>query len=359
MNWQFGGILNYHFWGNTLQQYLIALGVFAFSWIILKAFELVGIKKFKALARRTKTDFDDLIVRAFGSLSWPFYLFLSFYVASQFVKISQGGRRAVLYAVLIVLTFYAVKILQDIIDFAFKKLIARRQEEERRFDPSAIQLLSKVSKAILWAAAAMIILQNLGYNISTLIAGLGVGGIAVAFALQNILSDIFASFSIYFDKPFQTGDFIVIGEEKGTVKKIGIKSTRIQTLQGDELVVSNKKLTESNVHNYKRMRQRRINFSFGVEYETPTRKIKKIPAIVRDIFAGIELANLERVHFKELGDFSLNFEVVYYLKSSDYVDYMNTQQEINIALMECFEKEGISFAYPTQTIFLNKQGKPK
>ena len=185
-------------------------------------------------------------------------------------------------------------------------------------------------------------------------AGLGIGGIAIAFALQNILSDIFASFSIYFDKPFKVDDFIIIGDDKGVVKKIGIKSTRIQTLQGEELVISNKELTESRVHNYKKMERRRIVFVFGVTYETPTEKVKKIPSIIKDIIEKTELADIDRVHFKEFADFSLNFEVVYYLKTSDYAEYMDTQQEINLAMKEHFEKEQIEFAYPTQTVFVHK-----
>jgi len=197
-------------------------------------------------------------------------------------------------------------------------------------------------------------LSNFGYNISTLIAGLGIGGVAIALALQNILTDIFASFSIYFDKPFQTGDFIIVGNDLGVVKKIGIKTTRLQTLQGEELVISNKELTETRIHNYKKMQKRRIVFNFGLTYDTSSAKLKKVLQILKGIIDKIEIAELDRVHFNKFGDFSLNFEVVYYLASSDYNEYMDTQQAINLAIKEKFEKDGIKFAYPTQTVFVNK-----
>jgi len=185
---------------------------------------------------------------------------------------------------------------------------------------------------------------------------LGIGGLAIAFALQNILEDMFSSFSIYFDRPFQIDDFIVIGDDMGIVKKIGIKSTRIQTLQGEELIISNKELTGKRIRNFKKMEKRRIVFKFGVVYETSTEKLKKIPGIIKDIMDRAELAEIDRVHFKEFGDFSLNFEVIYYIKSREYIDYMNTQQEMNFAIKERFEQEGIEMAYPTQTLYVNKQG---
>ena len=230
----------------------------------------------------------------------------------------------------------------------------KKKKRGQEFDESVVDLLVKILKGIVWAVAIIVVFQNLGYDISALVLSLGIGGIAIAFALQNILADLFASFAIYFDKPFQVGDFIVVGKDMGTVKRIGIRSTRLQTLQGEELVVSNKELTESRVHNYKRMEKRRTVFSFGLTYETPTEKLRKVPAIIKNIMDNIELVDLDRAHFKEFADFSLNFEVVYYLNSSDYNVYMNIQQEINLRLKEEFEKEGIEMAYPTQTIFLQK-----
>jgi small-conductance mechanosensitive channel len=194
----------------------------------------------------------------------------------------------------------------------------------------------------------------LGYNVNSLIAGLGIGGIAVALAVQNILGDLFSSFTLLLDKPFQVGDYIVIGADSGTVERIGMKTTRIKSLQGEELIVPNAELTGTRIQNFKKMTKRRVVFLIGITYETPHDKIKKVNDIVASIVNKSEHAELDRVHFKEFGDFSLNFEVVFYVNSSVYAVYMDTRQEINFALKEKFDKEGISFAYPTQTLFVEK-----
>lgn len=354
MAFNFMEILAYQLGNNYVKDYLVALLLFVLATTVLKVFKYVIISKLKSIAAKTKTEFDDVLIKIVDDVGWPFYLLSALCLSLQFIRIPSFIETGVYYTTFIVVTYYVIRGLQTLIDYGARKIILKRQKEEKKVDTAVIDLLSKILKACLWLVAVILILSNLGYDVSTLIAGLGVGGIAVALALQNILTDIFSSFSIYFDKPFQIGDFIIVGDDAGVVKKIGIKTTRIQTLQGEELVVSNKELTEARIHNYKKMEKRRIVFSFGVVYETSTEKLKKIPSTIKEIIDKIELADIDRVHFKKFGDFSLNFEVVYYLKSRDYSKYMDTQQEINLAIKERFEKEGIEMAYPTQTIFLNK-----
>ncbi len=337
-----------------MKNYLIALAVLGVAIGFIKVFKQLVITKLKKATAKTRTDFDDLLIKIIATIGWPFYLVLSLYLALQFVSPPDFIQKALHWAVVITLTYYAMRAIQRIIDYTFHKIIEKRQQEEKVSDTTVIDLLGKILKISLWVVALILVLSNLGYNISTLIAGLGIGGVAIAFALQNILGDIFAAFSIYFDKPFQIGDFILVGEDLGVVRKIGIKTTRIQTLHGEELVVSNKELTETRVHNFKKMERRRIAFSFGVIYETPTEKLKKIPQIIKEIITKVELADIDRVHFKRFGDFSLDFEVVYYLNTNDYNKYMDTQQEINLAIKERFEKEGIEMAYPTQTLYVNR-----
>ncbi|MFW6282847.1 MAG: mechanosensitive ion channel family protein, partial [Minisyncoccales bacterium] len=194
-----------------------------------------------------------------------------------------------------------------------------------------------------------------GYNLSTLVAGLGVGGVAIAFALQNILGDFFAAFSIYFDKPCETGDYMTVGDEGGTVEKIGIKSTRIKTLRGEELVVSNKNLTDMKIHNFKKMKTRRITFSIGVTYDTSTEKLRKAKEIIKDVLVKVKKIELDQVNFVNFGDFSLDFEIAYYVQSKEFTFYKKKQEEINLKIKEEFEKKGIEMAYPTQTILINKK----
>jgi len=235
-----------------------------------------------------------------------------------------------------------------------KKEIKKRTEGDKRQDTSMIKVLVLIIKIVIWTIALLMILANFGIQITPLIASLGVGGIAIALALQSVLGDLFSAFAIYLDKPFQEEDFIIIGNDMGIVEHVGIKTTRIRTLQGQELVVSNSELTSTRINNYKKMRKRRIVFSFGVTYDTPTIKLKKIPGIVEKIIKSVKGADLDRAHFKEFGDSSLNYEVVYFVDNGDYNKYMDIQQDINLKIKEGFEKEKIEFAFPTQTIHVEK-----
>jgi small-conductance mechanosensitive channel len=198
----------------------------------------------------------------------------------------------------------------------------------------------------------LLILDNLGVNITGLVAGLGIGGIAVALAVQNILGDLFASLSIVLDKPFMIGDYVVVDTLSGTVEHIGLKTTRIRSLSGEQLIFSNNDLLKSRIRNYKRMEERRIVFGFGVIYQTPVEKLIRIKKQVAEIIEKQEHARLDRVHFKEYGDSSLNFEVVYFVDDPAYALYMDIQENINLELFRRFTEEGIEFAYPTRTLYV-------
>ncbi len=195
----------------------------------------------------------------------------------------------------------------------------------------------------------------MGVKISGLIAGLGIGGVAIAFAAQAILEDIFSYFIIFFDRPFEIGDFIIIGEFMGTIEHIGIKTSHIRSLGGEQLIFSNKDLINSRVKNYKRMKRRRILFNFGVVYQTSLDNLQKIQGIVRDIIEEQDKIDFDRCHFKSYGDYSLIFEVVYFVNDRDYNVYMNINHQILLRMKEEFGKEGISFAYPTQSIYLQSE----
>ena len=198
-------------------------------------------------------------------------------------------------------------------------------------------------------------LDNLGFEVSTVIAGLGIGGIAIALAAQAILGDLFSYFVIFFDRPFEIGDFVILPNEfMGTIEYIGIKTTRIRSLSGEQIVVANTDLTNSRIRNYKRMERRRVVFKLGVIYQTTSKQLAEIATIVKTIIENQSDTTFDRGHFQSYGDFSLNFEFVYYVLSGDYNKYMDTQQAINLKIYEEFEKRGIEFAYPTQTLFVSK-----
>ncbi|MBT8080273.1 MAG: mechanosensitive ion channel family protein [Gammaproteobacteria bacterium] len=237
-----------------------------------------------------------------------------------------------------------------------KSIKAKRQHdlEESPDGVAAMDLLSFVARVAIWSIVLLAIMDNMGVNITTMIAGLGVGGIAVALAAQNILGDLFASLSIVLDKPFVVGDFLIIGEFLGTVEKVGIKTTRLRSLSGEQLVFSNNDLLNSRIRNYGRLYERRIVFSIGVTYQTSAKELRAIPEILREAVEAQEGVRFDRAHFKQYGDFALIFEVVYHVLSPDYNKYMDVQQAINLRIFDDFEARDIEFAYPTQTLYVSK-----
>ncbi|MAG16299.1 mechanosensitive ion channel protein MscS [Candidatus Woesearchaeota archaeon] len=354
MAYNYYALLNIEVFNNSGQDYLTALIMVFAGIIVLKLVKNVVLLRMKKIAKKTSTDIDDFVVNMLNQLHWPLYFLISVYIALQFLVLPGIVQKIFNYALLIGVMYYIVKAITAVFDYGTAKIIRKREESEKEHEAHVIKTLASIVKGVVWAVAILMVLSNLGFNVTTLVAGLGIGGLAIAFAFQKILEDIFSSISIYFDKPFQVGDFIIVGKHLGVVKKIGIKSTRIQALQGEEIVISNRELTSTRIQNFKQMEKRRIVFGFGVTYDTTNAKLKKAVEIVNDVVKKAKLAELDRVHFKEFGDFSLNFEVVYYLKSKEYNDYMDTQQEINLGLKEAFEKEKIEFAFPTQTVLLSK-----
>jgi small-conductance mechanosensitive channel len=347
-------ILQKTFWNNPIKEYLIALGIFLGIFLAFRLFNYAIINRLEKLAKKSKTTWDDLIIDFLKGIGWFFYLVISLYIAIQYLQLPTIINKIFYYVTIVLAGFYIAKGISKSIEHFIEIQTKKRGEKKEVGNTSMMKVFGLLAKIIIWTIALLMILSNFGIEITPLIASLGIGGIAIALALQAVLGDLFGAFVIYFDKPFKEGDFIIIGSDMGVVKHIGIKSTRIETLQGQELVVSNKELTSTRINNYKRMQKRRIQFSFGVEYDTGSKKLNKIKKIVDEIFKKVKNADLDRVHFKEFGDFSLNYEVVYYVNTADYNKYMDTQEEINLKLYKEFEKEGINFAFPTQTIFLNK-----
>ena len=230
-------------------------------------------------------------------------------------------------------------------------------KKQERGDEKARQLrgMTVLINVFVWVIGIVFLMDNLGFNISAVVAGLGIGGIAIALAAQAILGDLFSYFVIFFDRPFEVGDFIIVGDKVGAVEYTGIKTTRIRALSGEQLVFSNTDLTNSRIHNYKKMERRRVVFKLGVIYQTTAEQLESIPKIVREIIESQQDVTFDRGHFATYGDFSLNFEFVYYVTGADYNKYMDIQQSINMKIYRTFEEKGIEFAYPTQTVFVNKE----
>jgi small-conductance mechanosensitive channel len=342
------------YFGNSVKNWLIAAAIILTVFFVLKVFQKIAIAKISTFAHKTKILADDLFFDILSNTKNFTLLVISIYaglyVLSLKPEIFSLWQKVFVLALILQAGFWA----GAGINFWLGHTIKKRMSEDSA-SATTISLLGFVARIVMWSVILLLILDNLGVNITSLIAGLGIGGVAVALALQNILGDLFASLSIVLDKPFVIGDFVVVDSLSGTIEHIGLKTTRIRSLSGEQIIFSNNDLLKSRIRNYKRMSERRIVFSFGVIYQTPLSQIKAIKEIVSDIIKKTENARFDRVHFKEYGNFSLNFEVVYFVAYPDYNIYMDIQERINMEIFRRFREEGIKFAYPTQTIFIQKE----
>ena len=232
-------------------------------------------------------------------------------------------------------------------------LVTRRRTAQDPAQATAINIVNVVARAAIWSLALLLILDNLGINITALVAGLGIGGVAVALAAQNILGDLFSSLSILLDKPFEVGDFMIFGEHMGTVERIGLKTTRIRSLSGEQIICSNSDLLNTRIRNYKRMGERRALFTIGIVYGTPCDKVEMVPGLIREIIEALPNARFDRAHFKSYGDFSLDFETVYYVLQPDYNLFMGRPaSDQSGALTAASSRKGSNLRFPTRTIHL-------
>ncbi|RLB75629.1 MAG: mechanosensitive ion channel family protein [Deltaproteobacteria bacterium] len=283
----------------------------------------------------------------------PLGYLASFYISINILTLNSSLKKVIDIFAIALITIFTARFLTDLSGYGFK-LYLRTRTKNISLERSLNSVL-RIIKFLVWALAIIFFLDNLGFKISTVIAGLGIGGIAIGLAAQAILKDLFSYFSILFDRPFEIGDFIIIGDYLGTVEYIGAKTTRIRSLGGEQLIFSNTDLTDSRIRNYKRMDKRRVVFRVGVTYQTTLEQLKEMPRVIENVIKSVKDTAFDRAHFFSYGDFSLIFEIVYYVVGSDYNKYMDIQQEINLALKEEFEKRGIEFAYPTQTLFISKK----
>ena len=335
--------LTYTIWGNSVAEYVDVLLYFVGVLIVLFILQKFIMAKITRLAEKTSTDIDDTVVEFIHSIKPRLYIILAFYFTLRTLNLNDIVQNILDVIVIIIIVFQVTRSIQIIIEFAAQKFSGDEEDEQAK---SAAQLLSAITTIAVWIFAIILILSNVGVNVTSLIAGVGIGGIAIAFALKEILSDLFSSFSIYFDKPFKVGDVIKVGEDIGEVQKVGIKTTRIKSRTGEELVVSNKDLTSSRVHNYKRMEHRNVRFEFIVEFDTPSEKLRLIPKQIEELLIHIDGTELVRVHLKEFGEWGLVYEVYHRIGSRDFTLYRDIQQEINFKIMEMLGEMSIDIAVP-------------
>ena len=342
-------MMNAIFLGNDAGAWTLALTLGLLSLLVLHLVKRLLASQLRRLAGHTATDIDDIAVTMLDSTAPAFLWALSAFVASQALTLSPKAEQVLAHGMV------ALVLLQALMwgDTGIREWLNTQRNLRHGADPAkttSTAALGFVARAVLWTVGILTILDNFGVDITALVASLGIGGIAVALALQNVLGDLFSSLSIVLDKPFVVGDFILVDGQAGTVEYVGLKTTRLRGLGGEQIVFSNSDLLKSRIHNYKRMETRRIAFTIGVTYQTPEDRLAELPAVIRELVASQPDVTFDRAHFKSFGASSLDFEVVYFLASADYTVYMDVQQAINLALFRRFNQLGVEFAYPTQSL---------
>lgn len=344
-------LLDTIFLQNSVRLWLIALVITAVFLGLFYAIEMGIVRRLRKRAKETDSSLDDLALGILDSTQFLLVLTVSLYAGSTILTFENRAIDVWLRTIAIISALVQAGIWGHRFLFYFINRSVRSRSSDERTVDSTVNALTLVSRILLWSVVSVLILDNIpNVEVTSLIAGLGIAGIAVGLAVQNILGDLLASLSIILDRPFVVGDFVTVGEHSGTIKRVGLKSTRVRSLQGEELVFSNSDMLNSRIQNYGKMRIRRVDFLVRVVYDTPPDKLRQIPDMLREVIEGQEEVRFDRAHFANLGDFSLEYEIVYFVLTQDYAIYRDKQQAINLGIMQRFADAGIDFAYPTQIV---------
>lgn len=340
--------------GNNVLAWLRAAAWLVGAVLLMKILLPLVIRKISKWADHSVTRWDDALVQALRAIRWFLVALVALHPASNELKLGVVAERW-MSGTATVAFFLQLGLCASAFITGW---IVNVRQDSLETDPSttsALSILSFIARTAAWAILLLLLLDNLGFDVNALVAGLGIGGIAIGLALQNILGDLFASLSIVLDKPFQVGDFVVIDDFSGSIENIGLKTTRLRSLSGEVLVFSNGDLTKSRLRNYKLMKERRIPFTFGLTFDSTPEQIEQVTVAVKKVVDAQEQARFDRAHFTGFGGSSLDFEVVYWMLTPDYAAYRDVQQAINLGLMREFVSIGVDFAFPTRTLVFGKQ----
>lgn len=336
---------------NSLLQWAIAASLAAGLFLLLLTARRLVRRYHLKLKQTDEIELIEVPVQVLSGTSAAFFLTVSLFAGLGTLEMSEGTAKVLASAVTIAL-FMQVGSWAATTTGILLERRRRRVIETDRAVASSLGIIGFLLRAVVWSVILLLMLDNLGVDVTALVAGLGIGGVAIALASQNILGDLFASLSITFDRPFVIGDFLIVDDFMGSVEFIGVKSTRLRSLSGEQIIMSNADLLKSRVRNYGRMAERRVVFTLNVAYDTPLELLERIPGVIREAIVAQSGTRFDRSHFSQHGASSLDFESVYYVLSPDYNRYMDTQQAVNLRVHREFAQLGVEFAYPTQTLYL-------
>ena len=344
-------LLDRVWYANTLRQWLIATAVLGGVFVALSLLRRILLRRLGALAARSSTRIDDVGVDVVERARAYFLFAVGLYAASRFLVLTDQARGVVHLVIVVAVLLQAGRWGTGLIGFGVEQYL-RRSGEADTGARATVHAVGYAARFVLWAVLLVTALGAFGIDVTALITGLGIGGIAIALAVQNILGDLFAALAIVLDKPFIVGDFIIVDNVMGTVEHVGLKTTRIRSLGGEQIIVSNNDLLKSRIRNYKRMEQRRVVFHIDLTYDTAPDLVNRVPAIVREVIERQPLTRFERSHFLVFAESALRVETVFWVLDPDYNKYADIQHAINVELLRRFAAERIDFAFPSRTVFV-------
>jgi small-conductance mechanosensitive channel len=347
--------LESQYWGNSLARWLTALMMFLVLWMVFHFVVRRVSSKIEVYAKKTETPLNGLVVGILSATREFFMFALALYLSLKILNFTDRFHDRLDSAIIIMFLVQAGFWGSAGIHFWLEKVLKKKAAVDAS-TATTMGLIGFGARIIFFVVIALMILSNMGVNITALVAGLGIGGIAIGLALQNILGDLFASLVIVLDKPFIVGDAVNIGAFNGNIEYIGIKTTRIRSVTGEQLIFSNGDILKNTIRNYKRMQERTIEFFVNVSYDTPIEVVRELPADIRKIVAAQPKVRLDRAHFQALGTSAVIFDIVYIMLDSNYGLYMDTQQEINLQIMELFRAKKVQFASSSTKLIWDGKG---
>jgi small-conductance mechanosensitive channel len=338
---------------NSVRAWAIAIAVALGAFIALLLVRTLLLGRLSAIAKRTTTELDDILVEIVARTR-PYFLGAAAAVfGSRFLVLPPTTDVYVAGAFSIVLLVQCGMWGATAVDLWISQRLNRRVTGVDVASATTIRALGIGIKVLLWVIVFITALDKFGVNVTTLVTGLGIGGVAIALAVQNVLGDLFAALSIVLDKPFDVGDSIAVDQMSGTVERIGLKTTRVRSVSGEQIIISNSDLLKSRIRNYKRQVERRVVFTTDVTYDTSPEMVARIPGMIREVVSSQQPVRFDRSHFTQYTDSALRIETVYYVLDADYTRYLDIQQTINLELLRRFNAEKIDFAFPTRTVIVD------
>lgn len=344
-------LLDRDWYGNSVRAWLVGAAIAVTVFLITTGVRVLVTRRLEKVAGRTANPYDDFLLEVVRRTRGYFLFFLALIAGTRGLTLPGSFGRALETAMIVIALMQAGVWVNALIRAWVDHYLAQRAASAEPANLATVRALGFIARFVVWTLLLVTALDSLGFKVSALVTGLGVGGIAVALAVQNILGDLLAAMAIVLDKPFVVGDYIVVDTFSGTVEHIGLKTTRVRSLGGEQIIFSNAELLKSRVRNYKRLVERRIAFFTDVRYDTPPAVIARIPALLQELVEAQEPVRFDRSHFAAFGESALRFETVYHVLDADYKRYMDIQQAINLGLLERFAAMGVEFAFPSRTVY--------